>query len=43
VNGNLAGIATNAAQDVLGSAQFGTQAQTLRPLATIQEGLVKLT
>jgi hypothetical protein len=42
LNGSLAGIATNAAHDVLGSAQFGTQAQQLRPLATIQEGLVKL-
>jgi len=42
LNGNLAGIATSAAQDVLGTAQFGTQAQALRPLATIQEGLAKL-
>ena len=33
LNGNLVGIATNAAQDVYGSAQFRTQAQALRPLA----------
>lgn len=33
---------TGAARDVLGSAQFGAQAQQLRPLATLQEGLVKL-
>ncbi len=41
--GTLAGMSTAAAQDVLGSAQFGTQAQALRPLATLQEGPVKLT
>jgi hypothetical protein len=42
MNGNLSGIATGAAQDVLGNSQFGTQAQSLRPLATLQEGPVKL-
>ncbi|NWF86190.1 MAG: hypothetical protein HXY18_20460, partial [Bryobacteraceae bacterium] len=42
LNGTLAGIGTAAAQDVLGASQFGTQAQQLRPLATLQEGLVKL-
>jgi Ca2+-binding RTX toxin-like protein len=42
LNGTLAGIGTGAAQGVLGASQFGTQAQTLRPLGTLQEGLVKL-
>ncbi len=42
LNGTLAGIGTGAAQDVLGSAQFGVQAQQLRPLATLQEGPVRL-
>jgi len=41
-NGALTGIALNAAQDIVGSAQFGAQAQALRPLASLQEGLVKL-
>ena len=41
-NGTLAGIGLGAAQDVLNSPQFGAQAQTLRPLATLQEGAVKL-
>ena len=49
LNGTLAGIGigigigTGPAQDVVGSAQFGTQAQQLRPLATLQEGPVRLT
>jgi hypothetical protein len=51
LNGTLAGIGigigigigTGQAQDVVGSAQFGTQAQQLRPLATLQEGPVRLT
>jgi len=42
LHGTLAGIGTGAAQDVLGSAQFGVQAQQLRPLATLQEGMTKL-
>jgi VCBS repeat-containing protein len=42
LNGTLAGIGFNKAQDVLTSAQFGTQAQTLRPLATLQDGFVPL-
>jgi hypothetical protein len=42
LNGTLAGIGTGAAQNVLGSSQFGTQAQQLQPLATLQEGAVKL-
>jgi hypothetical protein len=41
-NGTLAGIGFDKAQDVLTSAQFGTQAQTLRPLATLQDGFVPL-
>ena len=41
-NGTLAGIGVNAAQEVLGDAQFGVQAQQLRPLAGLQEGAVRL-
>jgi hypothetical protein len=41
-NGALTGIALNAAQDIVGSAQFGSQPQALRPLASLQDGLVKL-
>ncbi len=41
-NGTLAGIGMTSAQQVIGDAGFGTQAQTLRPLATIQEGAVRL-
>ncbi len=41
-NGTLAGIGLTSAQQVIGDANFGTQAQTLRPLATIQEGTVRL-
>ncbi len=41
-NGALTGIALNAARDILGSSQFGVQAQALRPLASLQEGIVKL-
>jgi Ca2+-binding RTX toxin-like protein len=42
LNGTLAGIGFNKAQDVLTGAGFGTQAQTLRPLATLQDGFVPL-
>jgi hypothetical protein len=38
LNGTLAGIGLAAAQDVLGAPQLGTQTQTLRPLATLQQG-----
>lgn len=38
----LAGMGMGAAQDVLNAPQFGAQAQTQRPLATLQEGAVKL-
>jgi Ca2+-binding RTX toxin-like protein len=41
-NGMLAGIGVDAAQEVLGNAQFGVQAQTLQPLAGLQEGAVRL-
>jgi Ca2+-binding RTX toxin-like protein len=41
-NGTLAGIGLTAAQEVLGDAQFGVQAQTLRPLAGLQDGAVRL-
>ncbi|WP_273703716.1 calcium-binding protein [Candidatus Accumulibacter vicinus] len=41
-NGTLAGIGLTSAQQVIGDAGFGTQAQTLRPLATIQEGALRL-
>ncbi len=41
-NGTLAGVGFNKAQDVLTGAGFGTQAQTLRPLATLQDGFVPL-
>ncbi len=40
--GSLAGIGVSAAQNVLGNAQMGTAAQTLQPLANLQEGVVKL-
>ena len=40
--GALAGIALNAAQDVLVSGQFGKQAQSLHQASSLQEGLVKL-
>jgi uncharacterized protein YuzE len=42
VNGTVAGIGFDKAQDVLTSAQFGTQAQTLRPLASLQDGVTPL-
>jgi hypothetical protein len=42
LNGSLAGIGLNSAQDVISSAQFAGQPQTLRPLTSIQEGLVRL-
>jgi Ca2+-binding RTX toxin-like protein len=42
VNGSLAGIGVGAAQDVLSSAQFAVQPQTLRPFTGLQEGLARL-
>ncbi len=41
-NGSLAGIGLTAAQDVIGNASFGTNAQTLQPLASLQTGSVRL-
>ena len=41
-NGTLAGIGLGAAQEVLGDAQFGVQAQALRPLAGLQDGPLRL-
>jgi hypothetical protein len=41
-NGTLAGIGVNAAQEVLGDAQFGAQAQALRPLDGLREGALRL-
>jgi hypothetical protein len=38
LNGTLAGISVSAAQDVLGAPQLGSQTQTLRPLASLQQG-----
>lgn len=42
VNGSLAGIGLTPAQDVLNAPQFGTGTQTLRPLSSLQDGLVRL-
>ncbi|MBI4989894.1 MAG: putative Ig domain-containing protein, partial [Rhodocyclales bacterium] len=41
-HGNLADVGLTGAQNVLGSARFGVQAQTLQPLAGLQEGAVRL-
>ncbi len=40
--GTLAGIGLTAAQEVLGDARFGVQAQALRPLAGLQDGAARL-
>ena len=40
--GSLAGIAIDRAQEVIGSSQFGAAPQTLQPLATLQDGVVRL-
>ncbi|MGH8729420.1 MAG: calcium-binding protein [Burkholderiales bacterium] len=42
-NTSLTGISYTAAQNVIGSSQFGTAPQALQPLASLQEGVVKLT
>ena len=42
VAGTVAGIGFNPAQTELSSAQFGTQAQTLQPLASLQQGVQRL-
>jgi Ca2+-binding RTX toxin-like protein len=41
-NGGLAGISLAAAQQVIGAAGFGSDAQSLRPFSGLQEGFVKL-
>ncbi len=41
-NGTLAGIGLAAAQDVIRASNFGSQAQTLRPLESLQQGTVRL-
>jgi len=38
LNGNLTGMNTSAAQDVVGAAAFGTSAQTVRPFSGISGG-----
>lgn len=40
--GNLANVGLAGAQNVLGNVQFGTAAQSLQPLASLQEGVVRL-
>jgi len=42
LNGALAGIGFDKAQDVVTGTGFGTQAQTLRPLASLQDGVTPL-
>jgi hypothetical protein len=42
LNGTLAGIGFGKAQDVVTSTQFGAQAQALRPLASLQDGVTPL-
>jgi len=42
-NSTLTGVGLLAAQQVIGAAGFGSDAQTLRPFSGLQEGLVKLT
>jgi Ca2+-binding RTX toxin-like protein len=41
-NGGFTGIGLQYAQQVIGSASFGSEAQSLRPFSGLQEGLVKL-
>ncbi|MGH9957968.1 MAG: putative Ig domain-containing protein, partial [Pyrinomonadaceae bacterium] len=41
-NTSLTGIGYGAAQGLVGSSQFGTAPQTLQPLTSLQEGVVKL-
>jgi len=41
-NGTLAGIGLTAAQQVIGDANFGSQAQTLTPIASLQTGSARL-
>ena len=41
-NGSLAGLSLQAAQQVIGAAGFGADAQALHPFSGLQDGLVKL-
>ena len=41
-NGSFAGISLQAAQQVIGAAGFGSDAQALRPFSGLQDGFVKL-
>ena len=41
-NGTLAGVGMAPAQSIIGDAQFGAQAQALKPLSGLQEGSVRL-
>ena len=41
-NGNLTGIGLAQAQQVLAAPQFGSSAQTLRPLQDLQQGQIRL-
>jgi hypothetical protein len=40
--GNLANVGTVGAQNVLAGSGFGSATQTFQPLASLQDGLVKL-
>ena len=41
-NGTLSGIGLAQAQDVLNASQFGSGAETLRPIAALQQGQIRL-
>jgi hypothetical protein len=41
-NGNLSNVGSTGAQNVLGSAQFGSVPQTFQSLAGLQEGMDRL-
>jgi hypothetical protein len=41
-NRTLAGVSLQSAQQVIGTANFGSEAQSLRPFSGLQEGFVKL-
>jgi hypothetical protein len=40
--GSLADVGIGAAQEIIGDANFGAQAQTLKPLSELQAGTVRL-
>ena len=41
-NGNFSGISVAAAQQIIGAAGFGAEAQQLHPFSGLQEGFLKL-